>query len=415
MALSAAVAGLAIVATQGGSASAANVSQVVDCGIGGSQTMALTTTAPATATLGSNFHVKIAPSSGGTASGAEIKNMVTSFQIPSGATYVTGSAALSGGSGTLGATSVSVSGGVIQVKVPGPVANGASFTNPTLDFDLTASGTVGQTLKMTFKQTGAYTLTAAGSISVSCNANTPLTTLTSTVIEAAATTTTQATTTTSAGTTTTGGGASTTTQATTTTTAGPTTTLPPVVTTQNWVPGTACGVPEITTAPANATAVTITAVGGKGGKGGSQASSSKYNGGDGGQAVGTFAVTGGQTLSAVVGCNGADGQNGTATSTAAAGWSYGGSTGNGYIVIGQTGAGGGGGGGSSAGCLGADCATGSGTPLVVAGGGGGAGVSNCAGTPAGAGGTAGAASNANGDGGYGPSGTKGGNGGNSGS
>jgi hypothetical protein len=161
--------------------------------------------------------------------------------------------------------------------------------------------------------------------------------------------------------------------------------------------------------------VSITAVGGKGGQSGSQASSAKRDGGSGGQAFGTFAASPGQTYSGVVGCNGANGQNGTATSTSAAGYAYGGNTGNGYIVIGQTGAGGGGGGAASGACLGADCASGSGNALVVAGGGGGGGVSNCAGTPSGTGGTAGNGSNATGDGGFGPSGSKGGNGGNSGS
>ena len=50
--------------------------------MGGDQNMNLATTAPATVTKGSNFHVKLAPTSGGTASGAEIKNMKTYFQIP---------------------------------------------------------------------------------------------------------------------------------------------------------------------------------------------------------------------------------------------------------------------------------------------------------------------------------------------
>jgi hypothetical protein len=405
MALAAAAASLAVITTTGGgSAGAAVVSQTVNCGIGGSQTITLDATAPASVTQGEAFTVVLAPTGSGTASGAEIKNIVTNFTIPAGATYVAGSAALSGGSSNLGNKSVTVSGGNIAVSTPGPIANGASFTAPTLTFQLRATGTVGTVLRMRIKASGGYTLTAAGSFNVSCDAS-PQTNLTSTSIAAAPTTTTSSTTTTS-----TPGGSST-----TTTAPAPTTTAPPIVTTQTWSPGTACGVEETVTAPANTTSVAITAVGGRGGQSGSQASSGKASGGTGGQAFGTFAAAGGQVFSGVVGCNGANGQNGGATTASAGGWANGGTTGAGSIVLFQTGAGGGGGGGASGVCLGADCVDGgSGTPLIVAGGGGGGGVSNCAGTPSGAGGSGGSGSTATGDGGFGPSGAKGGNGGNSG-
>jgi hypothetical protein len=405
MAIAATAAGLALVASTGGSAGAAVVSQTVDCGIGGTQTITLDATAPASVTQNDTFTVVLAPTGSGTASGAEIKNIVTNFTIPTGASYVAGSAVLSGGSSNLGNKTVTVSGTNIAVSTPGPIANGASFTAPTLTFQLRATGAAGTVLRMRVKATGGYTLTAAGSFNVSCNAS-PQTNLTSTTINAPATTTTSSTTTTS-----TPGGSTTTTGPTTTTT-----TAPPVITTQNWSPGTACGVEETVTAPANTTAVSITAVGGRGGQSGSQASSSKANGGAGGQAFGTFPASPGQVFSGIVGCNGANGQNGGPTSTSAAGWANGGTTGAGSIVILQTGAGGGGGGAASGVCLGPDCIDGgSGTPLVVAGGGGGGGVSNCAGTPSGAGGGGGVGSNATGDGGFGPSGAKGGNGGNSGS
>ena len=416
LATAAAAAGLVLATTGGTPAGAAVVSQGLDCGIGGSQTSTLSTTAASTIETGGTFQVTLAPSGpAGTASGAEIKNMVTTFNVPSNASIVAGSASATGGSGTLGSVAVAISGTTVKLTVPGPIANGASFVNPTVKFSLKATGAAGGSIKTTFKQSGAYTLTAAGSINVTCNATTPLTTLTTTTIQAAATTTTTTAPTTT--TTTTPGQTTTTAAPTTTTTAGPTTTsttAPPTVTTQNWSPGTACGTAQSTTAPANTVSVSITAVGGKGGQSGSQASSANRPGGTGGQAFGTFAAAPGDTFSAVVGCNGANGQNGTATSTNAPGWSYGGNTGNGSIVILQPGAGGGGGGGSSAACFGPDCAAGSGTPLVVAGGGGGGGVSNCAGTPSGTGGAGGNGSNSNGDGGFGPRGSTGGNGGNSG-
>ncbi|WP_426572634.1 DUF4214 domain-containing protein [Aquihabitans sp. McL0605] len=405
----------------GGTAGAATVSQTLDCGnLGGTQTTNLSTTAPATVAQNGTFSVVLAPSGApGKAAGAEIKNMVTTFQAPTGSSIVGGSASASGGSGTLGAYTATISGTTVKLTVPGPIANGASFVNPTLTFQLKATGAVAAVLKTTFKQAGAYTLTAAGSVNVTCNATTPLTTLTSTTIAAATTTTTAAATTTTGGaTTSTTGGATTTAAPTTSTTAGPTTTTttaPPTITTQSWSPGTACGVAQSTTAPANTTSVSITATGGKGGKSGSQASSSKRDGGTGGQAFGTFAASAGQTFTGVVGCNGKDGINDGANSTNAAGYSYGGNTGNGSVVILTTGASGGGGGAASGACLGAECASGSGTPLVVAGGGGGGGVSNCAGTPSGSGGSAGSGASANGDNGHGPDGANGGQGGDSGS
>lgn len=385
--------GLAVVATTGGTAGAAVVNQTLSCNPGGNQVVTLAATAPATVTQGDTYTVTFAPAGDpGTASGAEIKNMVTTFQAPAGSSIVAGSAVTSGGSGTLGAVSTTISGSTLALKVPGPIANGASFVNPTLSFQLKATGSAGTALSVKLRTTGAYTLTAAGSINVSCNAS-PATSLTSTTIQA---------------------GATSTTGATSSTTGGSATTAPPTITTQNWSPGTACGTSQAITAPANTTSIAVTAAGGTGGRSGSQASSATVAGGTGGQAFATFPASGGQVFSAVVGCNGANGQSGSATNSSAAGWSYGGSTGAGSIVLLQTGAGGGGGGGSTGVCLGSSCAAGSGTPLVVAGGGGGGGVSNCAGTPSGGGGNGGAGASASGDGGNGPSGAAGGNGGNSG-
>ena len=80
LATAAGAAGLVIATTTGGAAGAAVVSQGLDCGIGGSQTATLSTTAPSTVTAGDTFSVSLAPSGpAGTASGAEIKNMVTNF------------------------------------------------------------------------------------------------------------------------------------------------------------------------------------------------------------------------------------------------------------------------------------------------------------------------------------------------
>src|SRR6478609_6064934 len=133
LAAAAAAAGLVVVSTTGSPAGAAAVSQTLSCGVGGNQTVNLNATAPATVPMGGTFDVVLA-GTGSVTPPAEIKNMVTTFQAPADATIVAGSAAWSGGSGTLGAVSTSISGSTVAIKVPGPIASGASFTPPTLTF-----------------------------------------------------------------------------------------------------------------------------------------------------------------------------------------------------------------------------------------------------------------------------------------
>ena len=391
LAVAAAAAGLAVVASTGGPAEAATVSQTLSCSPGGNQSVSLITTAPATVTAGGTFTVVLAPGSSGKADGAEVKNMVTTFRAPAGSEVVAGSASTSGGSGSLGTVSTSISGQDVSIRTSGPVPNGQSFTPPTLSFQLRATGAAGTDLKVTFRQSSAYTLTVAGSINVNCNAATPLSTLTSTVIQAAPTTTT-------------------TTKPTTTTTSSTTTTTKPgSTTTSTWSPTGACGTVGTTTAPAGTTSVKVTAVGGSGGASGVQGGSASVAGGTGGQAIGTFPASGGQTYSAVVGCNGANGGSFANTATPG-GYAPGGGAGRGSVIIGTAGASAGSGGGASAACLGSQCSSTveTASPLVVAGGGGGGGVSNCVGTSSGAGGTGGSGSSTIASNGTGPSGANGG-------
>jgi hypothetical protein len=384
--------GAVVVATSGGPAGAATVSQTLSCSPGGNQNVSLITTAPATVTAGGTFTVVLAPGSSGKADGAEVKNMVSTFQAPAGSEIVAGSATATGGSGSLGSISTSISGQTVSIKTTGPVPNGQTFTPPTLSFQLRATGAAGTNLRVTFRQSNAYTLTVAGSINVNCNANSPAT-LTSTVIQAPTTTTTS-------------------TSSTTTSTTAPTsttTTKPGTVTTQTWSPTGPCGTVGTVTAPAGTTSVKITAVGGSGGRSGSQSGGPTAAGGTGGQAVATFPATGGQTYSAVVGCKGTDG-SGASNSANPAGFAPGGGTGRGSIISGTTGASAGSGGGASAACLGTLCTSSAeaASPLVIAGGGGGGGVSNCAGTASGAGGNGGSGSSTTGSSGIGPSGANGG-------
>ncbi|HWJ97633.1 MAG TPA: hypothetical protein VNQ33_05695, partial [Acidimicrobiales bacterium] len=99
LAAAAAAAGLVVVSATGSPAGAATVSQKLDCGIGGTQTVGLITTAPATVAPGGTFTVVLQPNGSGKADGAEIKNMTTTFVAPTGSQIVAGSATTSGGSG----------------------------------------------------------------------------------------------------------------------------------------------------------------------------------------------------------------------------------------------------------------------------------------------------------------------------
>lgn len=402
LAFAAGVAGLALVASSDGPAGAAVVNQGLNCGIGGNQTATLNASAPATVEQGKTFTVTLASNGPATASGASLSNLTNSYQAPAGTTVVPGSAKLLPGTGSsnMGTVTATISGNVIQARATGPIPNGATFTAPTLEFQLTATGAAGSVLNVRFRQNAAYTLTAAG-FNVSCNASTPLTNLTSTTITAAPTTTTVP------------GPTTTTTTAPLSTT---TTTAPqPTVTFQNWSPTGGCGSVQTTTAPPNTQSVTITASAAAGGRSGSQASSSTVAGGAGGTATGTFAATPGQVFSAVVGCNGVNG-GGFANTALPDGYAKGGGTGRGSIIAGQAGASGGSGGGASAACLGTACKSDAGgvQPLVVAGGGGGGGVSNCSGTPSGPGGAGGATDSTANGAGAGNSGANGSGGGNSG-
>ena len=116
----------------------------IDAGVNG--------TAPATVAAGSDFSVSLAPDAitvpasvnGNTVN--KISSLVLTAPVPANATL--NSETLTGGSGLgSGTPSVSVSGGVISMSVPGPISGGSTFTLPALNLDLTAgaSGTTVQT------------------------------------------------------------------------------------------------------------------------------------------------------------------------------------------------------------------------------------------------------------------------------
>lgn len=380
--------------TLGGAAGAATVAQGLDCGIGGSQTMNVAGTAPATVVPGGTFTVELDVASA-KASGAAISDLVWHFEAPAGTSVVAGSATTVGSGSGLGTVSTAVSGNVVQLKATGPVANGATFDPPVLRFGLTATAAAGTALAVRVRQSPGYSLKAAG-FGITCSTTGTRGALTTTTVTAATSSTTAGPT---SSTTAPAGTVPTTT--TSTTTPGPT-----AVT---WSPSGPCGTVGTTTVPAGATSATLTAVGGSGGRGGGVAGAIGGAGQAGGQVSATTAVTPGQTLSGVVGCAGSTG--GSSSGPGGAGFTPGGNGGKGNGVW-TSDHYGGGGGGSSAVCVGSSCVGGQGgvSPRIVAGGGGGGGSLNCAGTSVGAGGRGGGGAVASGDGGAGASGSAGGNG-----
>lgn len=392
------VGGLTAGTLSGGAAGAATVAQGLDCGVGGSQTMTVTGTAPATVLPSGTFTVDLDIASA-KANGAAIDTLAWSFEAPTGTSIVAGSASTVGtGTGTLGSVTTATSGSIVQLKVAGPIANGATFKPPTLRFQLAATAAAGTALSVRVRQSPAYSLKAAG-FAVSCSTTGTRGAITTTTVQAAPTSSTSSTSTSSTSSTAPAGTVPTTT--TSTTSPGPTA--------ETWTPTAACGTVATRTVPAGATSAAITAVGASGAKGGQVAGATGGGGQAGGQVTGSIAVTGGQTLSAVIGCNGTNG--GSSSGPGGAGFATGGSGGKGNGVL-TSDHYGGGGGGASAVCVGASCLSGQGgvSPRIVAGGGGGGGSLNCAGTSVGAGGRGGSGSVTSDGSGGGASGLNGGNG-----
>ncbi len=111
----------------------------------------MTAEAPASVPAGGTFTVKLTadpinvPTDGGGYPIRRLTDLKVRFRIPSGSTFV--SATQAGGSnlGT-GARSVTVSGNVLTLNVPGPLAPGTTAVLPTLTVNLKATGAVGTSL-----------------------------------------------------------------------------------------------------------------------------------------------------------------------------------------------------------------------------------------------------------------------------
>jgi dehydratase len=103
-------------------------------------------------TAGATFQVTLAPDpmtvppeAGGYAVD-KLTKLALKVPVPQGSTYQ--SATLTGGSGLgNGTPTVTQSGGVVTIGIPGPIAGGATFQLPALHLTLTASGAAGTTVE----------------------------------------------------------------------------------------------------------------------------------------------------------------------------------------------------------------------------------------------------------------------------
>jgi dehydratase len=154
-----ALAAAALVVVSAPEALAAPVDINFDCQAStplGNQTSSLVqtvdATAPATVAPGGAFDVVVDPAPGqvpAQANGFTVKNVNTfTLKVPVSANATATGIDLSGGSNLGGTPTASVSGGVITIKFPGPIAGGSTYELPTITAHLTAgaSGVVQSTL-----------------------------------------------------------------------------------------------------------------------------------------------------------------------------------------------------------------------------------------------------------------------------
>jgi len=111
----------------------------------------VTALAPGSVPQGSNFTVKLTadpievPTSGGGYPINRLSNVKIRFLVPPGASFV--SASLSGGSNLgSGTPTVTASGNVVTLTVPGPLAPGSTAVLPTVTATLKATGSAGTVL-----------------------------------------------------------------------------------------------------------------------------------------------------------------------------------------------------------------------------------------------------------------------------
>lgn len=133
-------------------------------------------TVPGSAAPGATFTVRIDGASSGAISQVGLNYLhdsVTDYIIPTGTTYVEGSAALVPDTGTenvRAGAGVIYRGGLVRLTLPGKVENGASYTPPSIEFKVVVAAPAGESLVLGFSQ---YRLmvnaVVIGDLKVTCN------------------------------------------------------------------------------------------------------------------------------------------------------------------------------------------------------------------------------------------------------
>jgi hypothetical protein len=151
------------------------VAPLLECSRGGDQRFNASVSLPAQAAAGSTYSVRVDGVSSGRISHFGLNylhDMTVDYVVPPGTSYVEGSAEIIPGTGSdnvLPGARVSHRAGVITLALPAHVAEGTSYTPPSIRFQLRATGAPGSTASFALRQ---FRLTAnaflVGEVPVSC-------------------------------------------------------------------------------------------------------------------------------------------------------------------------------------------------------------------------------------------------------
>ena len=171
------VVGLGVLAMMGAVAAATRVAAPLVCNKGPEgQRFSVLVTLPERAEAGSLYTLRLDGNSSGKISHFglnHLHDMTVEYQLPSGASYVEGSAKLVDGTGTANVrpgARVWVSDGLVTMKLPGKVENGTDYTPPSIALQLRASGAPGSSAVVSFRH---FQLKAnaflVGDVAVTCD------------------------------------------------------------------------------------------------------------------------------------------------------------------------------------------------------------------------------------------------------
>jgi hypothetical protein len=166
----------ALVAT-GGSAAAERLTPVLVCSSGPSgQHFNVGVSIPGKVEVGSTYTVRIDGVSSGKISHVGLNylhDMTVEYALPAGATYVEGSAAFVPGTGTANVSAharLTHSGGVLTMLLPDKVAEGSSYTPPSITVQLKATEAPGTRAVVGFRRFSMKAnAVVVGDVSVSCD------------------------------------------------------------------------------------------------------------------------------------------------------------------------------------------------------------------------------------------------------